>query len=438
LPEPIRADTLAALDVAVDKRNAVQKYLAEKFSKTLAVNTQEVTAVLSATDRAMAEKLNKQLSDLDKNRKSFGRLQALYDVGPPPPTYLLKRGNHETPGREVEPGFPAALSDPGRSDPIRVSVPAAETSGRRTALAQWLTRPGSRAAALLARVLVNRLWQHVFGQGLVPTPENFGRSGEPPSHPELLEWLADELARSGWRIKPMLKMMMTSTAYRQASRQLPPARDSNNGGGRADPEIVDPGNTLLWKMRLRRLEAEIIRDSVLAVSGRLNLAMGGPPVLVRILGDGMVVVDDKAVPDAKDRERRSVYLLFRRAYNVSMLAVFDQPLVAVNCSRRDAAAVPLQSLTMMNDAFVSQQAAHFADRVARTAGTSREKAIGVAFRLALSRLPSGAERAVCAELLDRQAAAFRQTKLPPAEADHKALVQLCHTLLNTSEFLYAE
>src|SRR5262249_3925007 len=147
--------------------------------------------------------------------------------------------------------------------------------------------------------------------------ENFGLGGEPPTHPELLEWLSDELARSGWRIKPMLKLMMTSSAYRQASR---PAPAGNGPVAAADPEQIDPGNKLLWKARLRRLEAEIIRDWTLAVSGRLNLTMGGPPVLVKILGDGMVVVDDKAVPDPKERERRSVYLLFRRAYNLSLLA----------------------------------------------------------------------------------------------------------------------
>jgi hypothetical protein len=152
----------------------------------------------------------------------------------------------------------------------------------------------------------------------------------------------------------------------------------------------------------------------------------------------MVVVDDKANPDPRARERRSIYLVFRRAYNLSLLTVFDQPLVALNCSRRDAAAVPLQSLTMMNDAFVAEQAGHFAERVAHSAGNSREQVIRTAFRLALAREATHAELAVCAELLDRQMAAFGQTKLSPSDRDHKALTQLCHTLFNTSEFLYAE
>jgi hypothetical protein len=425
LPEPIRADTQAALDTPPAKRNEIQKYLAGKLEKILQVSPEEIAAALTPPDRAASARLNERLAALERCRKSFGKIQALYDVGPPPPTFLLRRGNHETPGKEVQPGFPKGLTDPGRSVPVPAKAPDG-TSGRRTALAQWLTQPGSRASALLARVMVNRLWQHLFGQGLVPTPENFGKSGAPPTHPELLEWLGDEFARSGWRIKPMLRLMMTSTVYRQASRR---------GSG---PEQVDPANRLLWKMRLRRLEAEVIRDSVLAVSGRLNPSMGGPPIRLKTLGDGMVVIDDKAHPEPEVRSRRSVYLLARRAYNLSLLAVFDQPLVAVNCPRRDAAAVPLQALTMRNDVFVAEQAKHFAARVARSAGDSREQVVRTAFRLALARPPTPAEMTIGTQLLERQAALFRQAKVPSDEAGRRAIEQLCHTLLNTSEFLYAE
>src|SRR5207237_843169 len=159
--------------------------------------------------------------------------------GPPPPTYFLKRGNFETPGDEVEPGFLSVLSDGTQAKPI----PAGQTSGRRLALAHWLTEPSSRPAALLARVMVNRLWQHLYGQGLVAAPDNFGLSGEPPTHPALLEWLCGEFIRSGWRIKPLLRLMMTSMAYQQSSRP-------ESGTGNADP-----GNRLLGRMRLRRLEA---------------------------------------------------------------------------------------------------------------------------------------------------------------------------------------
>jgi hypothetical protein len=426
VPEPIRADTRVALDTPAATRNEVQKYLAAKFEATLRVAPEEVTAALSHADRAEVNRINAQIAALQATRRSPGKIQALYDVGKPPPTFLLKRGNYETPGEEVPPGLLSVLSDPAHPDLAPTGSPAGATSGRRLAFAQWLTEPGSRPAALLARVMVNRLWQHVFGQGLVPTPENFGRSGEPPTHPELLEWLSNEFAQSGWRVKPMLKLLMTSTVYRQSSRPSPAA----------DPELADPGNRLLGRMRLRRLEAEAIRDALLAVSGRLDRAMGGPPVLVRPRPDGLVEVDAKAAP--ADQGRRSVYLLCRRSYNLSLLTVFDLPLVAHTCPCRDVSAVPLQSLAMLNDAFVAEQAHHFADRVEQAVGPTGERAIRTAFRLALARPPTAAETEICARLLERQAAAYREAGRPTGEAERLALVQLCQTLLNTSEFLYVE
>jgi hypothetical protein len=428
LPEPIRADTRAALDTPAGRRSEVQKYLAGKFEAMLRVAPEEVAAALSPADRAAAARLGDRAAALRRERRSFGKIQALYDVGPPPPTFLLKRGNHETPGEEVQPGFPSVLCDPARSPLIPASDPASPTSGRRTALARWLTEPGSRASALLARVMVNQLWQHLFGRGLVPTPENFGRSGEPPTHPELLEYLADEFARGGWRVKPMLKLLMTSTAYRQTSQS------ARSGAA----EAADPSNRLLWRQRLRRLEAEAVRDAMLAISGDLDRTMGGPPVLLRALPDGQVVIDEKALARPADRGRRSVYLLSRRAYNLSLLTVFDQPLVAVNCPCRDASAVPLQSLTLLNGAFAEEQARHFADRVAKAAGTSGDGAVRAAFRLALARPPSANEVQICSRLLNRQAAAFRAARPTAGNADYLALVQLCHTLLNASEFLYVE
>jgi hypothetical protein len=432
LPEPIRADSRAAIQTPADKRDAVQKYLAAKLEPSLRVQPEEVRAALSAADRAADQQYDGKIDILKARRRSWGKIQALYDVGPPPPTHLLKRGNHETPGHEVGPAFLRILSSTDNTVRIPANVPGG-TSGRRLALAEWITTPDSRAAGLLARVMVNRLWQHLYGEGIVPSPENFGLSGEPPSHPELLEWLASEFTRNGWRIKPMLKLMMTSTAYRQSSR-LP----SGAAATQADPQKVDPANKLLWRMRLRRLEAEAIRDGILAVSGQLNTTVGGPPILTKAHANGMVVIDDKKLPNPTAKNRRSVYLLFRRAFNPSFLGVFDQPQVSVNCTRRDASAVPLQALTMLNDPFVAEQAEHFASRVARLAGGSREKAFGNAFRLALARLPNAAEEEICSRLLERQAGIFREAKLPAAEVERKALAQLCHMLLNTSEFLYVE
>jgi hypothetical protein len=428
VPEAIRADVRTALATVPEKRNEIQKYLAGKLGPALRVAPQEIDAALSGADKDKLAALGRQTTELEAGRRRYGKIQALYDVGPPPPTYRLKRGNHETPGPEVPPGFIRILCDSDDEAVLRENRQIRASSGRRTALARWLTRPNSRASALLARVLVNRLWQHTFGEGIVPMADNFGTSDEPPTHPELLEWLASEFVRGGWRIKPLLKLMMMSSAYRQSSHVA---------GAAAEAERVDPRNRLLWRMRLRRLDAEVIRDAVLAVSGRLDPTAGGPPLLIHSRPDGMVVLDEKALPTPTARYRRSVYLLFRRAYNLSLLSVFDQPLVAVNCPARDTSAIPLQSLTMLNDAFLAEQAEAFADRVTRRVGTNRPEAlVCTAFRLALARQPTAAEVRICCDLLARQTAFHRTSGgVDPRRA---ALVQLCHTLLNTSEFLYAE
>jgi hypothetical protein len=303
------------------------------------------------------------------------------------------------------------------------------TSGRRTALARWLTEPDSPAAALLARVMVNRLWQQLYGRGIVATPDNFGIQGQAPSHPELLEWLSARFIAGGWRVKPLVKLMMTSAAYRQTSHPTPVP-------GGVDPESIDPGNELLWRMRLRRLQSEVVRDSVLAVSGKLNRKAGGPPVMLNSRADGMVVIAQDKLGEPADASRRSIYLLTRRAYNLSLLTVFDQPLVATNCLRRDDSAVPLQSLVMLNDATIAAGAEDFAARVETVAAPPGR--IETAFRLALARRPNAQEAATCAELLAQQTELGRKAGLSAEIAAHQALVQLCHTLLNASEFLYVE
>jgi hypothetical protein len=433
LPEPIRADTRAAVETSAAKRSEVQKYLAGKFGASLRVSAEEVSAALTDAEKSTVATLQGRIAALEAGRRTYGKIQALYDIGPAPRTFVLKRGNFDRPGEEVQPGFLSALCDQGDQTSTRLPTVPGQSSGRRLALARWLTAPDSRASALLARVMVNRLWLHSFGKGLVPSPENFGVSGEPPSHPELLEWLGGEFARNGWRVKPVLKLLMTSTAYRQASH-----RDATAADKAADPEKVDPSNSLYWHMPLRRLEAEVVRDAILTVSGQLDPAAGGPPVRTLARADGMVVVDAKSLPNPSSANRRSVYLLFRRAYNLSLLSVFDQPLVAINCPRRDASAVALQSLTMLNDAFVTEQARHFAHRAARSGAASNEEVIRAAYRLALARQPDPAELAICTQLLDRQAASFRAAGRPGQEANSMALEHLCHALLNTSEFLYVE
>ncbi len=348
-----------------------------------------------------------------------GKIQAAWEAGPPPTTTVFRRGDHTAPGGEVRPGVFAVLTDPGRPTllPDRAGTPS---SGRRTAWARWLTRPDH---PLTARVHVNRVWQHIFGEGLVATPDNFGHLGARPTHPELLDWLATEFVREGWRPKALLRLLVTSAVYRQSSAPRP------------EVERLDPGNRLLGRMRLRRLEAEAVRDAVLAVSGRLDRTVGGPPVPIEPRPDGTVVVANKGLPGPGAAERRSLYLFARRNYNLTVLSVFDQPVMATNCPRRVHSAVPLQSLTLLNDTFVLDQADRFADRVAGT-GTGDRERVRTAFRLAFARAPTPHEAAAAENLLGRLRAQFAELGVSPAEADRRGLSELCHMLLCANEFLY--
>ncbi len=200
---------------------------------------------------------------------AWGNLQVVCDTGPPTPTHLLRRGNHDRPGAEVVPGFLSVLCSSDAAAVLGATRAEGKTSGRRLALARWLTDPHTPAGGLVLRVRVNRIWAHLFGKGLVETCDNLGVTGAKPTHPELLEWLAVQFAAHVGQLKPFLKLLMTSTVYRQQSADNQPA------GARIDPE-----NRLLWRQRLRRLESEAVRDSLLAVSGRLDRSAGGPPIPV--------------------------------------------------------------------------------------------------------------------------------------------------------------
>jgi hypothetical protein len=431
LPEAIRADTKAALDTPKDRRNAIQNYLAQKLGPSLKVNSDEVSQCLSDADRARAAALGQQIAALKSSRQTIGKIQAAWEAGDGvvPTSYVLRRGNHVTPGAEVQPGVFGVLTDPQSPTTIPPPGPGAHSSGRRTAWAHWLTRPDH---PLTARVFVNRAWQRYFGEGIVATSDNFGHLGARPTHPELLDWLATEFVHSGRSMKALHRLIVTSSVYRQAS-VFQPDTQAREG---ANPEAIDPGNQLLWRMRLRRLESEAIRDAVLHVSGCLDGTMGGPPVPIEPQADGMVVVPTKALPTPTTQWRRSLYLFARRNYNLTLLNVFDQPVMATNCTRRTPSAVPLQSLTLLNDAIMLEQADHFAARVTATADAP-EKRIETAFRLAFARKPTPKEVASSTALLRKLAEHYAaEEKLPAPEAQRKALAKLCHMLLCANEFLY--
>jgi hypothetical protein len=276
--------------------------------------------------------------------------------------------------------------------------------------------------------MVNRIWQQLFGEGIVSPPDNFGRSGSAPTHPELLDWLATEFMRNGWHIKPVIKLLMMSDAYTQASQRPDSAKMAE----------VDSGNRLLWRMRLRRLEAEAIRDSILSASGRIDLTVGGAPVPMDYRPDGMVVVSEKDAATPTAKYRRGLYMYQRRSFNMTMLSVFDEPVMDTNCTRRNTSAVVLQSLALLNDEFMLDQADAFAERVAKTAGPDEKARVETVFRIAYGRKPSAKELSWSLDSLHQVTDRYRTANTAQEQAAQKALAALCHTLLNTNEFLYIE
>jgi mono/diheme cytochrome c family protein len=437
LPQAIRADVDKALAAKPPQRNEVQRYLASKFAAALAVSDQELTSSFSQSERALAAKWQTELASLAAAKRSFNRLQGLFDVGKPPKVRQLIRGDPAIPGKVVQAAFPSVLCPPGRTAAARPPDTKGLSSGRRLALARWLTSPDH---SLTARVMVNRIWQHHFGRGIVATPENFGRSGSPPTHPELLDWLAVEFRQGGWSVKRLHKLIMMSTAYRQSAHR-PPA----DPRGPSPALTADPDNDLLWRMNLRRVEAEVLRDSVLAVSGKLDRTMGGPPIAVQSNPDGLVTVSDRAGPAPTSHWRRTLYLRSLRGshasgqgFKLSMLEIFDYPEMAINCTRRTNSATPLQSLALINSNFMLEQSRHFAERVHALAGAqaSLEQLTRVAFVLALGRVPTAAEADYCRQHLHAQTELYRRLKLPPAQAAQRALAGLCSILLASNEFLY--
>jgi hypothetical protein len=427
VPEPIRADTRLAIETPAEKRNAIQKYLAEKLEPGLKVSPEAVTAALSPQDRQRSAELSAEAAALEKQRRSWASLQVVYDVAPPTPTRLLKRGEIGNPGPAVTPGTLSVLAASEADSSLAAVKAQGKSSGRRLALARRLTDTRSPVGALVLRVRVNRIWQHLFGKGIVETEDNLGVTGTRPTHPELLEWLAATFDDGGRRLKPFLKLLVTSAAYRQASARLDEVGD-------ATAARIDPDDRLLWRQRLRRLEAEVVRDAVLEIAGVLDRRVGGPPTQVNPKPDGTYEVADRAAGG----DRRTLYLLARRNYHPTVLAVFDQPNLTANCTRRTTSAVVLQSLTMLNDRFLLEGSDRVARRVcSESRSPNPEDRVERAFRLILARPPHSDEREWCVALLTRQAERYRAGSENADDAQLRALAHLCQDLLNTSEFLYA-
>ena len=403
-----------ALDTAGEKRSNREKELAAAARKKLEFNRDRIRKASSQDDRKLFEELEKKIKRLEKKMPRKPHAWGFYSPASSPhkvdtlkirgfypmkydPDQLRKaspkvlhRGDPHQAGKTVGAGWPAVLG------------PTPENLGERTrtALVEWLTRPDH---PLTARVFVNYVWQQHFGKGIVATAGDFGLRGEKPSHPGLLDWLASEFARKGWSVKRLHRLIVLSSTYRQASR--PHAKN----------EAIDRENRYLWRWSPRRLEAEAVRDSLLAVSGELDRTLGGKSI------------KEKPGSSDTDQTRRSIYYLQKRHDFPSVQEFFDGPRAGECCPKRYVSTVSLQSLYLINGPFAFERARAFAARVRKDERDDRERQVRRAFELALSRPPTRRDLEDASAFLDRYG------KDPARGLDH-----LCHALMNLNEFVYVQ
>ena len=363
-----------------------------------------------------------------------GELLAYTDAGPQPSeVYLLAGGDPRRTGQKVSPGFLSMIPAIARS--VEPPAPQAQTSNRRLQLARWITDP---ANPLTARVMVNRLWQHHFGEGLVRTPDNFGTMGSSPTNPELLDHLAGELMDGHWRLKRLHKLILLSATYQMDSTHAFEVEYSS----------VDFANSLLWKRNRRRLESEPLRDAMLAASGQLNLKAGGPsffPPATQEALEGLSKKDEAwGTSPPEEQRRRSIYMMTKRSLLLPLMTTFDFVDTTQPCSQRNISIVAPQALALLNNHFVHEQSASLAVRVRREVGDDEKAQVEHAWWLALSRAPSESETAGALTHLATQrenlAAVITADNKPRGDVDmrHSALASLCHVLLNLNEFIYVD
>ena len=363
---------------------------------------------LDPGNQAEIDRLRKRRSDLEQQLKSVPAPSKVYAVlsETPAPVKLLKRGDPEQPAEEVQPATLTAIT----ALKAELTTGTATEGERRRALAEWIT---ATANPLTRRVLVNRLWHYHFGVGLVDTPSDFGYGGGKPSHPELLDWLADEFLRQGWSIKSMHRLLCTSQVYQQRSSVVEPAAEQGR--------MIDAGNRLLWRMNPRRLDGESVRDAVLTMSGKLNLEMNGPGFRDFDYQEEYAPVYRYITPDSPGLWRRSVYRFIVRTTPHQFLTTLDCPSPANLVPTRNVTTTALQSLALLNNDFMLRQSNHWAARIQKEVGPDVSQQIDRVFRLAFGRSASPDEMTAARKLVDTA-----------------GLPQLCRMMLNANEFIYID
>ena len=426
-----------ALAVEAAKRTPEQKKLVEHAGILTKVTWDEIIAALHGELRSHRTALREAIHRLEVLKPPpYPRAWTIADSEKIPPARILLRGDPKRKGPEVLPRFPRVLAKDENSKQAM--------SLDRIALARWLT---DREQPLTARVFVNRLWQHHFGRGLVTTPNDFGVRGSPPSHPELLDWLAVEFMDHGWSVKYMHRLLVLSNTYRQSSQVV-------DSGAVAKK---DPDNQLLWRMNRRRLDAEALRDNALAVAGSLNPAIGGRMVLVPLEPEVYDLIFTEGepdglwsvTPDAGQHRRRSIYLFAKRNVRLPMLEAFDRPDTLTSCPVRPVSTFAPQALIMLNGPFMQEQSKSLATRLLRDCRADLNRIVERAHVLCYARSAKPEELRLAKEFIDQQLSLVverlrsRQlVGLPgnlPDDIDPafaRALCDYCLALLNRNEFLY--
>jgi len=397
-------------------REQFRQETAARFAKDVKLQDEEIEALLSPEEMRARKELQEEIKKINPTRlKPLPAAMGITDKAEPGQTFLLQRGDIAQKGEAVGPGFPSVLA--GGAD-----IPLTD---RRKQLADWIASPSN---PLTARVAVNRIWQYHFGKGIVRTPSDFGATGDRPSHPELLDWLAAEFVARGWSWKAIHRLILTSNTYRQSSRFDSKAASQ------------DPENRLFWRMEPRRVEAEVLRDNILAVSGTLNREMYGPGVYPRI--DSSVIATGSRpkwpldVSEGPKEWRRSLYIFVKRSVLLPLIEVFDCPATTVSSPSRSVSTVAPQALALLNNESILEQANYFARRVKLEAGEDRRAQIARAFKQALSRQPNPVEMDSALKFLKNQADGYARRGREHPEA--AALRDFCHAIFNLSEFLYAD
>ena len=400
LMTPPEKEDFKAVEVRVD---IARKYVGKGLSKKL------------VDDYAAAVQRRKEI--LDTRPPEVAQALLIKEIGKTPrETFVLVRGNANVEGAKVEPAFPSVLSPP---EPVIKTPTMAESSGRRTALANWIA---SEKNQLTARVMVNRIWQHHFGRGIVASSNNFGNIGDKPTHPELLDWLATRFMEGGWKLKAMHKLIMLSSTYRMSSQS-------------SNKELAaDPANNLYWRFNMRRLSSEELRDSVHAANGSLNLKMGGPSIYPIIPQE---VLAGQSRPGsgwgnspAEERARRAVYIFIKRSLVEPLMADFDFADVDSTCPVRFVTTQPTQALSLLNSEFMNRQAAVFADFLRKEASDNANKQVELALTRITQRRPEQSE-------IDRGLGLIESLK-KDGVSDDIALKYFCLAMFNLNEFLYLD